>query len=57
MAIEKISEALSIETFTTGMQINEVDLNWSDQTHSVAEIIVNADMVFAVHKSFEILFI
>ena len=57
MAIEKISEALSIETFTTGMQINEVDLNWSDQTHSVAEIIVSADMVFAVHKSFEFLFI
>jgi hypothetical protein len=24
MAIEKISEALSIEIFTTGMQINEV---------------------------------
>ena len=24
MAIEKISEALAIETFTTGMQINEV---------------------------------
>ena len=24
MAIKKISEALSIETFTTGMQINEV---------------------------------
>ena len=57
MAIEKISEALSIETFATGMQINEVDLNWSDQTHSVAEIIVSAGMVSAMDKSFEILFI
>jgi hypothetical protein len=25
MAIEKISEALAIESFTTGMQINEVE--------------------------------